>query len=263
MTTPQQQAHPLLDLEHSCSDQRRRRGPVTFSDDEGLRRRLERRDAERRRRDRRGNAGPTTAAQLEARELCHDLRQPLASSVVLAHMLEKEPGLSTAGRQQVELLHAELARLAGMLMTHLEPAAPVLVDVVAVVRGVCEAPVEPGAVPVDLVVEHTPLVLGEPVPLSRLVANLVANARGAAGPGGRVRVRVGASGPSARVAVEDSGDAVGAAPTAGFGLGLMIVDSVVKRHGGASSCSASELGGLQVAVTLPAALGVQAVGEPE
>lgn len=102
----------------------------------------------------------------------------------------------------------------------------------------------------ELVLDDAPLVVGEPVQLSRLVANLVTNARGAAGPGGRVRVRVSTEGGRARVAVEDSGGT--GAPTSGFGLGLLIVDSVVKRHGGGSTCSASELGGLQVAVTLPA-----------
>ena len=257
MNAPQQQTEPLLDLEHPRTPRHRSdrsaRGPVTFSDDESLQRRLDRRSTDRRGRERRGAPRPTASTQLGARELCHDLRQPLASAVVLTHMLEKEAGLTTAGRQRLELLQAELGRLAGMLTTHLEPSAPALVDLATVVRGLCGAPEDAIAVPVELVVDHTPLVLGDPVQLSRLVANLVTNAQGAAGPGGRVRVRVGASGSSARVSVEDSGGA-GAAATSGFGLGLMIVDSVVKRHGGGSTCSASELGGLQVAVTLPAAL---------
>ena len=259
MTAPQQQPHTLLDLEHSGTDDRRSRGPVTFSNDESLQRRLERRSADRRRRERAAHSAPATAAELGARELCHDLRQPLASAVVLSHMLAKEPSLSAAGRRQVELLHTELARLAGMLTSHLEPAAPTLVDVAGVVRGVCETPDAPGAVAVELVLEGAPLVVGEPVQLSRLVANLVTNARGAAGHQGRVRVRVSASGAWVQVAVEDSGGA--SAPTSGFGLGLLIVDSVVKRHGGGSTCSASELGGLQVAVTLPAALPSPAGGD--
>lgn len=119
MTAPQQQCHTLLDLEHSSTDGRPSRGPVTFSDDESLQRQLERRSAERRRRAREGNPGTADAAPLGARELCHDLRQPLASAVVLTHMMEREPGLSAAGQQRLELLHAELARLGGMLTSHL------------------------------------------------------------------------------------------------------------------------------------------------
>lgn len=260
MTAPQQQSQSLLDLEHTDRSDRRFRGPVTFSDDASLQRRLERRSTDRRRRERAGPVAPAAAGSLEARELCHDLRQPLASAVVLVHMIEREDGLTATARHELALLHAELARLAGMLNSQLEPPPPVLVDLAAVVRAVCGGPADAEGVPLEVLLTEVPLVLGDPVQLSRLVGNLVTNARTAAGPTGRVRVLVDGPGGAARIAVEDSGSAAGAAPSSGFGLGLMIVDSVVQRHGGRSTCAPSELGGLRVCIELPAALPVQDAG---
>jgi two-component system, OmpR family, sensor kinase len=258
VTAPQQQTPSLLDLEHIDRVDPERRGPVTFADDESLQRRLDRRGADRRRQERRGV--PTPSPDLGVRELCHDLRQPLASAVVLTHMLERETGLTSAGRSRLEVLQAELVRLADMLSAQLEPAAPTFVDLAAVGRGVCCAPTEPAVVPVELVVEAAPLVVGDDAQLRRLVANLVSNARSAAGARGRVRVHIGSGNDGARIAVEDSGDAAGPPSTSGFGLGLLIVDAVVRRHGGSSVCRASPLGGLEVAVTLPAAPPQQAGG---
>lgn len=266
MTEPRDDAASLLDLDLDLErteqpDRRGRSGPVTFSDAEMLQRLLERRSKDRRRGERRGVSAPAAAAELGSRELCHDLRQPLASAVVLTHMLERETGLSAAGRHRLGLLHGELGRLAGMLTAHLEPSATELVDVVAVVRDVCDAPVGSDAPLLALSAAPTPLVLGDPVQMTRLVANLVSNARSAAGPTGAVRVRVGDEGGSVRIVVEDSGSALGDDLAPGFGLGLMIVESVLRRLGGTSTCAASELGGLRVTLTIPAGLPGQDVGE--
>jgi signal transduction histidine kinase len=250
VTAPQQR-RTLLDLEHGGRGDPRARGPVTFSDHALLQRRLDRRSAERRHAERRDTARPPASAELGLRELCHDLRQPLSSAVVLTHMLEKEAGLTAAGRQRLDLLHSELARLSGMLRMQLEPGAPVLVDVAAVVRAVCEAPADASAAAVELLIDPAPPVAGDVVQLTRLVANLVTNARSAAGPRGRVRVRVGSCPEGARFTVEDSGGAVDPPPASGSGLGLLIVDAVVRRHDGSSTCRASALGGLEVSVTLP------------
>jgi signal transduction histidine kinase len=167
-------------------------------------------------------------------------------------MLAKETGLTADGRERLELLQAELARMAGMLTSHLAAAAPVLLDVAELVRVVCRAPAGPTAAPVELSVEPVPLVLGDGDQLTRLVANLVTNAQSAAGTRGRVRVHVGSCEGAASIAVEDSGGDTTSGSSCGFGLGLLIVDAVLRRHGGSSTCTASDLGGLRVAVTIPA-----------
>jgi signal transduction histidine kinase len=106
---------------------------------------------------------------------------------------------------------------------------------------------------------------GEPALLERLVANLIDNAIRYNEPGGFMEVRTWTEGGRARLEVSNSGDEI---PTAdaerltqpfqrlhrtpgGFGLGLSIVGSTVKAHGGTTRVEPRAGGGLVVSVTLP------------
>lgn len=120
------------------------------------------------------------------------------------------------------------------------------------------------AVTVD--VEARPVsVQGDPVLLDHLVHNLVANALRHNHPGGTVRVRVGPGG----LEVANTGPVVDPAavpllfepfrraqarrhaPGEGAGLGLSIVASVARAHGGDVGATANPGGGLTARVTLP------------
>ncbi|MFE3381010.1 ATP-binding protein [Streptomyces anulatus] len=108
-------------------------------------------------------------------------------------------------------------------------------------------------------------VEGDAVLLDHLVHNLVANALRHNHPGGTVRVRVGPEG----LEVANTGPVVDPAtvpllfepfrrararrhaPGEGAGLGLSIVASVARAHGGAAGASANPGGGLTARVTLP------------
>jgi signal transduction histidine kinase len=120
-------------------------------------------------------------------------------------------------------------------------------------------------------------VRGDPVLLERLIQNLVDNAiRYNVGEGGWVRVSTGLVGDRARLAVENTGPVVPGyivptlfepfrrQPTAervaeagtgasnrGAGLGLSIVRSVARAHGGEARAAARTGGGLIVEVDLP------------
>ncbi|MEV5205505.1 ATP-binding protein [Streptomyces sp. NPDC053720] len=115
--------------------------------------------------------------------------------------------------------------------------------------------------------EARPLpVEGDPVLLDHLVHNLVANALRHNHPGGTVRVRVGPGG----LEVANTGPVVDPAtvpllfepfhraqarrhaPGEGAGLGLSIVASIARAHGGGASATANPGGGLTVRVVLPA-----------
>ncbi|MYR93450.1 MULTISPECIES: sensor histidine kinase [unclassified Streptomyces] len=108
-------------------------------------------------------------------------------------------------------------------------------------------------------------VQGDPVLLDHLVHNLVANALRHNHPGGTVRVRVGPGG----LEVANTGPVVDPAalpllfepfrraqarrhaPGEGAGLGLSIVASVARAHGGDLGATANPGGGLTARVTLP------------
>jgi signal transduction histidine kinase len=111
---------------------------------------------------------------------------------------------------------------------------------------------------------------GDPILLERLTANLVDNAVRYNVPGGAVWLATSAVNGHVRLEVANDGPVV--APDAvgvlfqpfrrlhertggdGFGLGLAIVDSIVKVHGGTVLAEPQDGGGLHVTVTLPAIL---------
>jgi signal transduction histidine kinase len=115
----------------------------------------------------------------------------------------------------------------------------------------------------------TALVRGDPALLDRLVANLLENAVAYNGPAGWVEVTTANGGPTASVRVANSGPAVPPARVPylfepfqrlsrertasgrGAGLGLSIVRSVARAHGGEVSARARAGGGLAVEVELP------------
>ncbi|MEU3836663.1 sensor histidine kinase [Streptomyces microflavus] len=134
----------------------------------------------------------------------------------------------------------------------------------ATVTEALAAEAEERAVTVD--VEARPVsVQGDPVLLDHLVHNLVANALRHNHPGGTVRVRVGPGG----LEVANTGPVVDPAavpllfepfrraqarrhaPGEGAGLGLSIVASVTRAHGGDVGATANPGGGLTARVTLP------------
>jgi signal transduction histidine kinase len=111
-------------------------------------------------------------------------------------------------------------------------------------------------------------VAGDPVLLERMIANLVGNAVRYNEPAGFVELATGQRNGSAFVRVVNSGPVVaeedvpglvqpfrraepGPAPNGGVGLGLSIVDSVARAHGGGLQLAARREGGLAATVRLP------------
>ena len=114
------------------------------------------------------------------------------------------------------------------------------------------------------------VVRGDPALLDRLVANLLENAVTYNGPAGWVEVTTANGGPTTSVRVANSGPPVPAdrvpllfepfqrlsrertSSGRGAGLGLSIVRSVARAHGGDVTARARAEGGLAVEVELPA-----------
>ncbi len=122
-----------------------------------------------------------------------------------------------------------------------------------------------------------PVALADPARVRQIVTNLVTNAHLYTGEGGKVTVRVGASGDSVLLAVSDQGRGMSAEQVGkaferffradgsrgtGTGLGLSIVQSLVELHEGSVDIS-SEVGrGTTVTVRLPRARGAADLLEP-
>jgi signal transduction histidine kinase len=119
------------------------------------------------------------------------------------------------------------------------------------------------APPTALVVEgDRPAIVADEEMLERAFENLVRNAREAAGPRGRVSVRVWQVGEKVGVSVEDDGpgfpEGVGDDPRpffttkpGGLGLGLPLVHKIVRLHQGALLLRGREPRGAVAEVWLP------------
>ena len=190
------------------------------------------------------------------RQVCHDIRQPIAGVLALAGAALVEAGLPQSVRAHLEKI-SDLAEWQSEVIedwlreTQRDEPAAGSADAVRVVNEALAAERATWAGdltflwPAERV--FTPM---HPVVLRRVVANLVANATRAAGPSGAVRVEVGCRADRMVVVVSDSGPGFGRLP-AGSGLGLRAAARQAIRHGGNVECGRGSLGGGQVSLWLP------------
>jgi signal transduction histidine kinase len=137
-------------------------------------------------------------------------------------------------------------------------------------RAVHATELEAGAAGVRLRASLEPVdVTGDAALLERLAGNLLENAVRHGSPGGDVRLVVHRRDGDAVLAVKNGGDRIDPAAIArltapferlhrsrarGTGLGLSIVAAVAEAHGGTLRLDAQPAGGLEVEVSLPAAV---------
>ena len=124
------------------------------------------------------------------------------------------------------------------------------VDLGAIARGVVQSARVTYGERFDLSIPGPARVLGQLVQLDRALSNLIENAAHVGH--GRVRVEVRTVGGQVRVGVDDDGPGLLHAP-GGVSLGLLIVDRVVREHGGQVVVEDSDLGGTRVEMGFPAA----------
>jgi signal transduction histidine kinase len=205
-------------------------------------------------------------ARTHVSNLAHFLKTPLS---VLASEAEVEPGpLAEQVKKQVGVMRRQVdhyltrARAAGSVnvLGNRTQVAPVLEDLARVLTRIHAArDIVIGAeCPADL------FFRGERQDLEEMAGNLMDNACKWA----RRRVRVRAMAQGARLVLRVDDDGPGLSPedrkkvgergerldesVPGSGLGLAIVRDISKLYGGFFALEASELGGLQACLTLPA-----------
>jgi two-component system, chemotaxis family, CheB/CheR fusion protein len=194
-----------------------------------------------------------------AASIAHEINNPMQALANLLSLISYKASLDDSTRQLVALAEGELARMSHiarqMLSFYRESPSPVPVKVTEILEDVLEV-VTKTARSNDIKVERqyqaTGEVLGYPVELRQLFANLFTNSLEAIGQKGRLKIRVaearefgGARRRGMRIVIADNG--AGIKPelrerifeaffttksTKGTGLGLWVVKGIVTKHEG-------------------------------
>src|SRR5437867_10387435 len=210
-------------------------------------------------------------------EASHELRTSLTTLRARLEALRR--GLDTAPRLEAEAAIADLESLdrlveALLVLARSESAGlpSVPVNLCDLARDVAQRQARsdgPASPPAEVEAPDEILVRGSEELLARSLANLVENARKFGGVGARILVRVAQAEGLAVVTVEDDGPGIPAdlrpvvfdrfvrgpadrqRGVPGTGLGLAVVRTIARRHGGDVATGASPLGGEAMRLTLP------------
>lgn len=206
-----------------------------------------------------------------AANLSHEFKSPLTSLRGAAELLLDGAAEDPAARERflnnmladAQRLDRLVTRLLELSRVEADASPEEAVDLAALVREVC---VQRPDAPIDVVVNGPPLKLkGRRALLSSALGNLVDNALQHALPQTRVRVTVASTARSVRVSVHNASTPISAANLArlwdrffttraesgGSGLGLPIVASVARAHGGIVDVVSTAEAGTTFALTLP------------
>jgi PAS domain S-box-containing protein len=192
-----------------------------------------------------------------AASIAHEIHNPLDSIANLLYLLEAEQDQEKRA-EYLQMARQELDRTMQISRTLLslyrEPKAPVRVDLKELADGVLlllERRLAQQGVTVERQFAEPSVVEGFPAELRQVFTNILLNALDAAGPGGRIRIRMEPVAAqelhSAGTMVEVSDSGPGVAESArqrlfqpffttkgehGTGLGLWVSNGIVQKHGG-------------------------------
>jgi signal transduction histidine kinase len=195
------------------------------------------------------------------RQLRHDMRHELATIMLLGSLLESAPELGPDSRKRCRQLLAEAHRLEELQRAYEESFQeqpdpgrfapdPVQLDVVA--REVVDASCLSTPTTISLRAGAAWAYVDR-LASWRALRNMIGNAVRAAGPAGRVDVRVESLDGWAIVQVDDDGPGFGSGASGTDSLGLEIVRGFADRWSGRLEIRRSELGGCQVRLRMRAA----------
>jgi len=215
-----------------------------------------------------------------AASIAHEIHNPLDSVANLHYLLDQEADPQKRA-EYLRLAQQELGRTMQisrtMLSLYREPKAPVSLDLRDLIEGVLlllDRRLKHQGILIESCLAESLMVEGFPAELRQVFTNLIGNAIDAAGPKGRIRIRMEHAeaeelhGAGAVVEIADNG--VGIPPdiaprlfqpffttkgASGTGLGLWVSMGIVQKHGGAIRIANSDdpsLPGACIRVFLPA-----------
>lgn len=195
--------------------------------------------------------------------IAHDLRTPLTR---LRFRIEAAPDdIRARLAADIDQMDAMISATLGFVRDATRAGPREKLELSSLVESVLDEAAETGADAVALPSERL-VVEGDPLALRRLIANLVGNALKY---GLRARGRVFADGGEAVIEIEDDGPGIPveeaervfepffrgepsrSRETGGAGLGLAVVRSIARAHGGDVILTSRPAGGLTARVTLP------------
>jgi signal transduction histidine kinase len=200
--------------------------------------------------------------------VAHEINNPLAVILGYARLLRRQAGGPAA--EDLQVIEDETLRAKLIVDGLLDLSRPISVEPEPVELGaLCQEAIDrlretPLLEEVGISVTGGATVHGHPHKLRQVILNLVKNAAEAAGPGGRVDVRIVPSGSGVRVEVRDTGPGLPAnvrrrlfepfftTKDTGTGLGLAVSQGIVRAHGGELGGESLDGGGALFTVELPA-----------
>jgi C4-dicarboxylate-specific signal transduction histidine kinase len=188
-------------------------------------------------------------------EICHDMRQPVASIIALAEAALSHAAVPMSVRSRLGQV-MEQAEWLGDLLQHLveQPGGRTedekSHDLIRLASEVVQT--EMATYTGDLVLQWSEghmRVLGNWIELRRTIANLLSNATRAAGSDGKVLVELNRAADRILLTVDDSGPGFGMIRR-GVGLGLQVVARGLTSYEGDLEYSRSQMGGVRAILVL-------------
>jgi signal transduction histidine kinase len=204
-----------------------------------------------------------------AATITHDLRNPLSVLDSSLHILRKHAMSDERTARHVNRMSEQLRVCNGIISDLLEVARESTprcdsIDVSALISDVLDVSDPPPGVRVDVEVDPGLRAFGDKGLLRQALVNLLGNAYIALGErGGLVRMVAREEGESLVIEVLDDGPGFPPAilpevfeplvttRAKGTGLGLALVESVARRHGGTATATNGDAGGASVSLRLP------------